>query len=135
MSGDVITIEEAGDFARLETTIAKGLQTFVEVGEALAEIRDRRLYRKEHATFDAYLAARWEISRSWACRQIRAAETVKLLPTGNKPTTERQVRELSTLPPAQRAEAWQEAVEASAIGTHERWYSSTSTNPPPRRNC
>lgn len=109
--------DDARDLDRLETKIAKGLQTFVEVGEALAEIRDRKLYRNEHATFDAYLETKWKISRSWACRQINAAETVKLLPTGNKPTTERQARELNKLPPSKRAEAWQEAVETSPTGT------------------
>ena len=120
MSGDVITIEEAGDLARLETTVAKGLQTFVEVGEALAEIRGRRLYRIEYPTFDAYLEDKWRISRSRACRLIQSAEIEKALPTGNNPTTERQARPLSKLPPAEHTEAWQEAVKASPIGQTDR---------------
>lgn len=117
MTGEVIPIEESRDLARLETTIANGLQTVVEVGEALAEIRDRKLYREEHATFDAYLETKWKISRSWACRQIQAAETVKVLPTDNKPTTERQARPLTKLAPEKRAEAWNAAVAASPTGT------------------
>ena len=117
MTGEVISMEESRDLTRLETVVASGLQTFVEVGEALAEIRDRKLYRIEHATFDAYLETKWKISRSWACRQIQAAQTVKLLPTGNKPVTERQVRPLGKLPPGERAAAWNAAVEASPSGT------------------
>lgn len=112
----VITLQESSDLVRLEKTIAQGLQTFVEVGEALAEIRDRKLFRIEHATFDDYLETKWKISRSRASRLIQAAEVVKLLPTGNRPTTERQARPLGALPPEQRAEAWQEAVEASPGG-------------------
>ena len=117
MTGEVITIEESRDLTRLETTIAKGLQTFVEVGEALAEIRDRKLYRIEHGSFDDYLETKWKISRSRASRLIQAAEVVKLLPTGNRPATERQARPLATLPPGQRAAAWSAAVKASPSGT------------------
>lgn len=117
MSTELISMEESRDLVRLEGIVEAGLQTFVEVGEALAEIRDRKLYRVEHATFDDYLKTKWKISRSWACRQIQAAETVRMLPTGNKPTAERHIRPLGKLPPEQRAEAWQEAVESSPTGT------------------
>lgn len=114
---EAITLQESSDLVRLEKTIAQGLQTFVEVGEALAEIRDRRLYRIEHKSFDAYLETKWKISRSRASRLIQAADVVKLLRTGNKPTTERQARPLTKLPAEKRAEAWQRAVEASPTGT------------------
>ena len=113
---EAITLQESGDLVRLEKTVAQGLQTFVEVGEALAEIRDRRLYRIEHQSFDAYLETKWKISRSRASRLIQAADVVKLLPTGNKPTTERQARPLTKLPAEKRGEAWQRAVEASPTG-------------------
>ena len=115
-TGEAITLKESGDLVRLEKTIAKGLEAFVEVGEALAEIRDRKLYRIEHGSFDAYLETKWKISRSRASRLIQAAEVVKLLPTGNKPTTERQARPLTKLPPEKRGEAWQEAVKTSSTG-------------------
>ena len=108
-----IIMDESHDLIALEKVIERGLETFVQVGEALAEIRDRKLYRTEHPTFDAYLNKKWSLSRSHACRLIQAAETVKVLPTGNRPQTERQARPLATLPPAQRAEVWQKAVAAS----------------------
>jgi hypothetical protein len=111
-----IIMDESHDLIALEKVIERGLDTFVQVGEALAEIRDRKLYRIEHPTFDAYLDKKWSLSRSRACRLIQAAETVKVLPTGNRPQTERQARPLATLPPAQRAEAWQKAVAASPDG-------------------
>ena len=54
----------------LEATIARGLETFAEVGAALLEIRDQKLYRGSHKTFETYLRDRWEISRSYAHRVI-----------------------------------------------------------------
>ena len=112
-----ITLQESGDLLRLEKIVAQGLQTFVEVGEALAEISDRKLYRIEHHSFDDYLESKWKISRSRASRLIQAAEVVKLLPVGNKPTTERQARPLTKLAQEKRAEAWSAAVKESPTGT------------------
>ena len=40
--------------AELELVIERGLKTFVEVGAALLGIRDGRLYRETHATFEDY---------------------------------------------------------------------------------
>lgn len=49
----------AGDH---DTRLAEGdVQTFYEVREALREIRDRKLYRGTHATFEAYCRERWNL--------------------------------------------------------------------------
>lgn len=86
----------------LEKTIEQGLQTFVEVGTALMEIRDKRLYRGVgFHTFEDYCRERWKWSRVHAHRHIQAAKVVALLPTGNKPKSERQARELVGLKPSQ----------------------------------
>jgi len=106
-----IGIDESADFIRLEKVIERGLDTFVEVGNALAEIRDRRLYRCEHKTFEDYCRDKWNIGRTYAHRLMAAAETVEMLPVGNKPTSERQVRALAKLPAEKRPEAWQRAIE------------------------
>ena len=92
--------------AELETVIERGQQTFVEVGNALMEIRDQRLYRKTHATFEAYCKERWGWTRRQANRQIDAAKVVETLgPTGPKPATEREARDmLDGLEPEERRE-------------------------------
>jgi hypothetical protein len=92
----------------LETIIERGLQTFAEVGAALLEIRDERLYRTTHRTFEAYLRERWDISRSYAHRTIQAAEVVRMLPVGNVPSSEAVARELVPLKrdPVALAAAW-----------------------------
>ncbi|MGO8683426.1 MAG: hypothetical protein ACLQUT_02430 [Thermoleophilia bacterium] len=98
------TVATTRTLADLETIIERGQQTFVEVGNALMEIRDQRLYRETHATFEAYCKERWGWSRISAYRHIEAAEVVQMLPMGNTPDTERVARELIPLSPAERTE-------------------------------
>lgn len=102
--------EEAAHVAD-EATIGQGLQSFIDVGDALARVRDRRSYRIQYRTFEEYCQTRWGFSRSRAHRLIEAAEVVELLPIGNKPANEAQARELAKAPPEHRAEAWTAAVE------------------------
>lgn len=85
----------------LEVVIERGCKTFLEVAAALLEIRDQRLYRASHSTFDTYCRERWGWGRVHAFRLIQAAEVVKMLPRGNKPKTERQARALVGLEPEQ----------------------------------
>jgi hypothetical protein len=94
---ETLSTVEVDRLAELEQVVDRGLQTFVEVGQALAEIRDARLYRSTHDTFDEYLRERWSISRSRAHRLIEAAEVVEMLPIGNTPANEAQARELVPL--------------------------------------
>jgi hypothetical protein len=58
---DNLTPDEIDNLNRLEATAQDGLETFVEIGSALAEIRDRRLYRDSHASFDEYVRDRWGV--------------------------------------------------------------------------
>jgi hypothetical protein len=109
-----LTKTDAGILAECEATIERGFETFVEVGNALLTIRESKLYRLTHDTFDAYCRERWGWSRVHAHRLIDASCVVNdLLPMGNKPTSERQARPLAELPKAERTDAWKEAVERS----------------------
>jgi len=49
---------------------------FLDVGRELAVIRDQRLYRQTHDTFEACCDERWDISRPHAYELISAAQTV-----------------------------------------------------------
>jgi hypothetical protein len=49
-----LTSTERRDLERAERKIAAGLKAFLEVGLALKEIRDKRLYRQEYANFEQY---------------------------------------------------------------------------------
>jgi hypothetical protein len=105
---------DLGRLAELEVIVELGMTTFVEVGTALLEIREARLYRATHDTFEAYCRERWGMSKTHANRLTKAAEVVQdLTPIGVKSANEAQVRPLSELPKSERKEAWAEAVEAS----------------------
>ncbi len=55
----------------LETVIERAIRSFVEVGAALAEVRDSGLYTQP--TFEAYVRERWGWERRQAYRYIEAA--------------------------------------------------------------
>lgn len=54
-----LTKPESKELAECESVINKGLNSFFEVGEALFTIRDKKLYRKDHADFQAYCDGKW----------------------------------------------------------------------------
>ena len=114
METDMITME----LQKHEAVIERGLNTFVEVGQALLEIRDSRLYRLEYSTFEDYCRDRWGIIKRYANRLIQAANIIENLgPMGPiLPATERQARPLSALEPAQQSEAWQRVVDTAPEG-------------------
>jgi DNA N-6-adenine-methyltransferase (Dam) len=96
--------------AELEQVIERGLETFVEVGQALSRIRDERLYRESHKTFEAYCRERWRMSNRHANRQIEAAAVAGSLgPIGPVPN-EAVARELAPLKDdeAEMVETWRE---------------------------
>jgi hypothetical protein len=66
-----LTRTDQGRLEELEAVIDAGLPTFQSVGRALLEIRDKKLYRVSHPTFEDYCQSRWGISRQWANRLIR----------------------------------------------------------------
>jgi len=111
----VITIQESARLVELEGKISSGLQTFVDVGEALMEIRDSRLYRGvEHKTFEAYCREKWNFSKPYATQLIGAAKVVRNIETvaiATVPKTESQARPLAKLPAEQQPAAWEKAVE------------------------
>jgi hypothetical protein len=87
----------------LEEIIGRGMNTFLEVGKALSEVRGGRLYRGSHASFEEYVRERWGFQRAQTYRLIAAAEvTGGMSPRGDAPTTEAQARALSRLSPPQR---------------------------------
>lgn len=106
----------SADLAACEGVIERGLATFVEVGEALLRIRDGRLYRGAHGSFEEYCRDRWDMDRVHAHRHIQAAEITDVLSKDNiapAPPNLRVARELAPLrsEPEQLREAWADAVE------------------------
>lgn len=102
----------------LEAIVEQGLQTFYEVGKALDEIRENRLYRETHKTFEAYCREKWGIARRTADQFIGAAKVMENLSAIalKIPRKENQVRPLTGLTPELQLEIWQEAVASAPNG-------------------
>lgn len=105
---EVLNKDELNELERCEVVIKQGLQTFVEVGQALLTIRDKRLYRSGFRTFEEYCDVKWEIGKAYAFRLIGAAEVISnLSPRGDiLPKNEKEARSLAGLEPEIQQEAW-----------------------------
>jgi hypothetical protein len=103
--------------AECEEVIRRGWNTFVEVGQALSSIRDKRLYRDRYGTFEGYCRRKWELSKSHAYRMIESAAVASVLsPIGVKLTSESQARPLAGLAPQSIPAAWKRAQELAGAG-------------------
>lgn len=115
---DLLDIHERVRLEELEAIVARGLHTFYEVGKALDEIHDKKLYRETHKTFEAYCRDKWDMARPTAYQFINAAQVMENLSAIGRqiPTKERQVRPLTGLSPEQQVKIWQKAVESAPKG-------------------
>jgi hypothetical protein len=112
---EILNIEESHELERCEVVIKQGLQTFIEVGQALMTIREKRLYRISFKTFEDYCVGRWAFGRNYVNKLIEASEVISNLGTivPILPKTESQVRPLTSLEPEIQKEVWKEVVKQS----------------------
>ncbi|ABA25027.1 conserved hypothetical protein (plasmid) [Trichormus variabilis ATCC 29413] len=123
-----LTPEEQSDRLLLERKVERA---FFEAGKALAELRDRRLYRSTHRTFEEYCKDRFSYTHRHVNYLIAASLIVDNIIMGTNssqieeaqademgtnssqifPISEVQVRPLSKLEPQQQRKAWQDAVQ------------------------
>lgn len=114
---DALTTNEQRELAECEAVIEAGQKTFVEVGEALTRIRDKRLYRATHKSFDLYCQDMWNWTRQRANQLIDAAEVVNQLPNESRvlSTTvvknEAQARALKPVPVEERPNVLDKAAQ------------------------
>ncbi|MEH2228787.1 MAG: hypothetical protein V7K71_03965 [Nostoc sp.] len=111
-----LTEQEQSDRLHLERRVERA---FFEAGKALTELRDRRLYRSTHKTFEDYCRERFGFSRRQPYHLIEAAvifdNLVEKCDRSDHilPTNEWQIRPLSKLDPNIQPEAWEQAVESA----------------------
>jgi len=142
LEGEQAAAGREKELAALEGVIQRNLRAFYEVGAALMRIRDGRLYRGTHETFEKYCRERWEISRPRAYELVESSKVVENLSaiadkkpsesesTDTKvsertqpmdaeiilPQNEAQARPLSRLPAELQREVWQKAVATAPAG-------------------
>lgn len=121
-----LTEDEQRDRLHLERKVERA---FFEAGKALAQLRDRRLYRSTHKTFEEYCKDRFSYTYRHVNYLIAGSVIVDNIKMGTNssqneqaeemgtnssqilPTSEVQVRPLAKLEPQQQQEVWQAAVE------------------------
>jgi hypothetical protein len=118
------------ELERLEDIIERGMNAFLEVGQALLTIRDGEKYRAAgYSSFEDYVEGRWDISVRQGRRLMAAAEIVTVLgadsemspeadqlgPIPAMPFSESQLRPLA--PHRDKPEvvnaAWRDAVDSA----------------------
>jgi hypothetical protein len=116
-----LSVREEKRLAELEQIIQENFRGFVAVGQALAEIRDSRLYRVDYPTFEDYCRDLWEVSHQRASQLIAAKTVIDNLATivakqddGSTieilPANEAQARELARLQPEEQVRVWSDLV-------------------------
>lgn len=89
--------------SELESVIERGIPAFLEVGAALQEISEQRLYREQgFKTFKEYCEKRWGWKRNNAYYYIQAAEVAENVHLSGQIPSLTQARELAILPPDQQ---------------------------------
>ena len=117
---DVIDKTDNQKLLALERIIEEGLRTFTDVGSALLQIRDGKLYQPQYSSFEEYCQEKWDMEHSHAYRLMDSAKVManlKTSPIGEVlPTNESQTRPLASLSPEQQVEAWKEATTKAPTG-------------------
>ena len=72
-----LTEAEQQHLAECEAIIENGINTFIEVADALLEVCEQKLYRATHKTFQNYCADRWNMTARHANRLMLSGEVVK----------------------------------------------------------
>lgn len=102
-SSPALTGEEQDNLAQCEAAVETLKAAFWAAGKALHIIRDARLYRETHKTFDAYCEDRWGWERAYADKLIRTWPIAEALvkKQGAAETTPIGVKKLN------QAQAWE----------------------------
>jgi hypothetical protein len=115
-----LTIQETADFERLNALAKGGWKTFLEVGAALVEVRDRGLFRANYQSFSDYCKLELGCSKAYAYSLMGSAEVHKQLSAIADfkiiPVNEAQCRALLPVAADKRPEVLKKAVVMAGEG-------------------
>jgi hypothetical protein len=123
MAGDEpLSDAERDELSTAEETIRNAFRSFVDAGQALDAIQEKRLYRDTHPSFQAYCDTAWGFGQAYAYRLIAAARAtlcIKDSPIGEKlgvlPATESQARPLAKIDPKDQPKVWAAIVKDAPV--------------------
>ena len=113
-----LTVDETALLGDCERTIERGFSTFLDVGSALAKIRDGQLYRASHETFASYCLERWKITARRAYQIMDAAGAVASLPEDVKRGSQisaKAAEQLSKVPEEKRESVVRRAAQKGRV--------------------
>ena len=114
---DQLTTLEKSRLVECEIVINKSMKTFYDMGTALKEIRDSKLYKQGFETFEDYCDVKWNFNSSRARQLIMSTDVLDNLESVTIvtiPQSESQVRPLTKLKdPEIQKQAWAEVVKES----------------------
>lgn len=100
-----LSLAEQGELKELVSIVNRCAQTMIEAGTALRNIRERKLWRGSHKSFDAFVKAEWGYGSDYANKMIASSEVSQKLntivvstPKALEITKESQLRELTSVP-------------------------------------
>jgi hypothetical protein len=120
-----LTDAERTERDQLEQVVSAGVMSFIEVGNALLTIADKRLYRETHGSFEPYCREKWGMSARRAYQLCEAAKTVSDVNNCSQSDPElrnnvsqlnaRSASELAKVEPEKRAEVLKKAKATGKI--------------------
>lgn len=116
---EILTASERRELSALESVIQDAANRQMALAKALLSIRDRRLYREHHDTFEAYCHVRWNCSAEQGRRLCKWAEVLDnvgkaIPPIGGFLQRESHARPLAMLTPPQQRQAARELAKLPA---------------------
>lgn len=114
MGCEVLSEFERAERARIESEMERAHKAHGDtIGRLLLEIKEKRLWRDTHESFDAYVEDRHKISRSYAWFVAGVADVRRDIP---EPLTTKQAKPLIALPTEERKAVWEDAKSAAGDG-------------------
>ena len=137
----LLTIQERARLQVLEGVVERGLGAFLEVAAALLEIRDSRLYRETHSTFEDFVRDRFQLARSTAYGLMDASRVAANVSPEGHGLSLSHLRALAPLEPTTQRELAPVVSEVTVAearrvirewrATQRREWAEKPTPPPP----
>lgn len=128
-----LTAIERNKLEIAERVIAESMKSFIEVGDALATIKNNKLYRESHTTFEDYCQEKWGWTSGRARQLVTAANVAKEMKvdTAVSIPNERAARELASVPAPQRAGVLKAAAATGSVTSES--IKAVKRGPPPKQ--
>jgi hypothetical protein len=101
--------------AAIKASLTGAWGYYLDIGDALAEIKIGRLYTAHYTTFEEYCQDTWGFTRMTAGRYIKAANVTKMLQNAGKPVPKTQREALALMPPKKERKRKAKPVPAAEV--------------------